>query len=168
MTIETLSYSARLKQRADVSAVIRLAASFLDLWGDNAAEGSDEERAELAKARAEFDAVRPLIEAAPDLAAMIDEIHEASDRDIYTDAPECADAIGRLQTAICDARKLIGSGRCISSQAVTMLQQIARMKTDSEIQDETDGEQCMEGDDAVSTVNGLIDQARGILSGEQS
>ncbi len=67
MNAEPLSYCARLKQRADLSAVIRLADSFLDLWAEDAAEGSDEERAELAKARAEFTAVRPLVEAAPQL-----------------------------------------------------------------------------------------------------
>lgn len=68
MNAETLSYCDRLKQRAEVSAVIRLAACFLEMWQDNEGDGGDEaQRGRLAAAKFDFDAARPLVEAAPQL-----------------------------------------------------------------------------------------------------
>lgn len=68
MNAETLSYCARLKQRAEVSAVIRLAACFLELWEDNEGDSGDEaERGRLAAAKFDFEAARQLVEAAPQL-----------------------------------------------------------------------------------------------------
>ncbi len=46
--------------------------------------------------------------------------------------------------------------------ALELVEIMAQMETDGDIQDRTDGDQCMSGDDATSTLSNLIERARGI------
>ena len=47
-------------------------------------------------------------------------------------------------------------------KAMALIEIISRMVTDGEIQDQTDGDECMGGDDAAETLSNLIESAREI------